>query len=169
MDMGGEMPPIDQPQIGGEMPPQGEGEMGMEEPQSDEGEGKEDLQSMAGKMSNIIQNGADVDKDDVKAALNMIIAQAKKVLDGNDLKASADKLTNVADASVEDDGNGEMMPQEEPQEAPQQMEGREYIRKAVNEILNDLNGNADAEDEKRVNKKMTNKTIRQNNPYLANR
>jgi len=169
MDMGGEIPPIDQPPMGGEMPPQGEGEFGMEEPQSDEGEGKEDLQSMAGKMSNIIQNGVNVDKDDVKAALNMIIAQAKKVLDGNDLKASADKLTNVADASVENDENSEMMPQEEPQGTPQQTEGREYLRKAVNEILNDLNGNADAEDEKRFNQKMTNKSIRQNNPYLANR
>ena len=162
MDMGG------MPQMSDEIPPMPQGD---EMPQTDlqggakgseEGD-KEDLQTMAGKMSNIIQNGVDVDKDDVKAALNMIIAQAKKVLDGNDLKASADKLTNVADASSNDGEDA----QDTNQEQQPAMEGRMRSKRAVTEIFNGLSDGSDAK--KRPNDKLTNTEIGANNPWVSRR
>lgn len=164
MDMGGDMPmnePMPPMPQGDEVPPMD----GMEpQPSEDEGETKDDLQTLAGKMSNIIQNGIGVDKDDVKAALNMVIAQAKKVLDGNDLKASANKLTNVddvSDAKLEDGG------QEEPMENQPQMESRKHLKKAVTEIFNGLTDGDGAR--KREDDKLTNDEIDPRNPWISNR
>lgn len=132
---------------------------------------RDELRKEVGNVAHLLQSD-EIEGEDAKSALNTVIQQAKKKMDGSDLKKSADKLTSVDDASENSDGDGnplggdenggdEQMPTEP------QMEAKRYLKMSVNEMLNDIISNDSVERQKRrkKTKEITNNSF--NSPFVS--
>ena len=155
--MGGDPNGMDEDPMGGD--PNGIG---------DEGESDRDkLRKEVGNVAHLLQSD-DIEGEDAKSALNTVIQQAKKKMDGSDLKQSANKLTNVGDASENGDGNGEPTNDDGGGQPMPQMESRMFLRNKINEMLNDF---LDDDSIERQKKRKQQKEITNNrgyrNPFIS--
>ena len=131
-----------------------------------DGEGSSDrdeLRKEVGNVAHLLQSD-EIEAEDAKSALNTVIQQAKKKMDGSDLKKSADKLTNVDDASEKSDGNGEVESDEN--EPMPNMESRIYLKNRINEIFNGFLDDEDKQYDRKNQKKITNRRGYKN-PFIS--
>lgn len=180
------MPPMDmqQPPMGGGDPAMGGADPTMgdmnSDPMGDEigndenGEGtseRDELRQKVGDVAHLLQSDS-IEGEDAKSALNTIIQQAKKKMDGSELKKSADKLTSVDDASENSDGDGSPLGGDENDEGMQdptanKMESRRYLKRVVNEMLGDVisNDSIERQKERKKTKEITNDSF--DSPFVS--
>ena len=167
--MGGDPNGMDEDPMGGDpngigTDPMGSDPNGMGE---EGGSDRDELRKEVGNVAHLLQSN-DIEGEDAKSALNTVIQQAKKKMDGSDLKQSANKLTNVGDASENGDGNGEPTNDDGGEQPMPQMESRMFLRNKINEMLNDF---LDDDSIERQKKRKQQKEITNNrgyrNPFIS--
>lgn len=171
----GAQPPMPMPND--EMMPQDD--MPMNEPSMDgedeESTPKKHIQQLTGTLSQELRMFNDTEKDSElnKYVAGMIIPQASKGMTDDDKQDVINKIKkgNVSDEPTDDMGQ-EMPPMDDGQEPQPQggmpkMESRVFTKQMVNEIIGSVV--VDDEQDKRFEKKSTNKAVKRNNPFVANR
>lgn len=171
----GAQPPMPMPND--EMMPQDDMPMGDESMTNNDEEltPKKSIQQSTGELSQELRMFNDTNKDSElnKYVASMIVAQASKGMTDDDKQDVINKIKkgNVSDEPTDDMGQ-EMPPMDNGQEPQPQggmtkMESRVFTKKMVNEIIGSVV--VDDEQDKRFDKKSTNKAVKRNNPFVANR
>lgn len=152
--------PMDKPSIDGE---------------DEESTPKKHIQQLTGTLSQELRMFNDTEKDSElnKFVAGMVISQASKGMTDDDKQDVINKIKkgNVSD-EPSDDMNQEMPPMDNGQvpqsmESTPKMESRVYTKRMVNEIIGSVLDDDDIKS--RYEKKSTNKAIKRNNPFVANR
>ena len=151
-----QMPPM--PPMGNDMPmpDEGGGDMMGQAPDGmgDEGEDtpKKKLQQKAGKISKELSEYQGEDKEEVaKYVKGMVDKAADNIIDGDD-----------SEAPMPDDMGGDVT-------TDTQMESVDRTEEMVNEIINDLMYDRGARGTKRKEKKVTNREIGHDDPFVSGR
>ena len=145
------MPPMGPDDDGGDMPPMGPGSEGDDMGGEPDDSPKKKLQQKAGKISKELAEYQGEDREEVaKYVKGMVDKAADNIIDGDD--------EEMPDDSMPDDVATET-----------QMESVNSTESIVNEIVNDLMYDRGARGTKRGEKKITNRDISDDNPFISRR
>ena len=158
----GDMPPMDEPPM-------------EDKPNGEENTPKKEIQQLTGTISQKLRTYNDTENDSElsKYVAGMIIPQACKAMTDDDKQDIINKIKKgtVSDEEIQQDDSSMGMnePPMDDKQAPNiPMESR-LMRTArlVNEIVGSIIN--DKDEQERVEKKSTNKAVKRNNPFVANR
>lgn len=146
--------------------PMGDGES------NEESTPKKAIQKLVGKLSQELRQYNDQEEDSElnKYVAGMIIPQASKGMTDDDKQDVINKIKKgVVDDEPLDGNEMEEPPMGQPQDSMPKMESRiTFTKKMVNEIVGSVIDN-NIDDKDRFEKKTTNKAVKRNNPFVANR
>lgn len=163
----GDMPPMDEPPM-------------KDEPNGEENTPKKEIQQLTGTISQKLRTYNDTENDSElsKYVAGMIIPQACKAMTDDDKQDIINKIKKgtVSDEDTSQDDSSMGMdeppmnepPMDDKQDPKMSMESRlKQTARLVNEIVGSIIN--DKDEQERVEKKSTNKAVKRNNPFVANR